>query len=251
MKSINNIPILITSAVKAVAPYAINNQQFRILHTVNALKRLRILAPSNPIVICDGSGFNFSEILSYDFQLKSVEVLSFTNDLNAVRMRGKGYGEGEIVNYALKTSDLLKNADAFAKCTSKLWPDNFQSIMKQWKGGVLFDGVFSGLSDAPFFRLTQVHTKFYVCEKALFGETLSLAYGNVDDINGIYLEHAYLSELSARGVENYISPTPFIINGYSGTDGKFQILGKKEYYKERIKRKIMSCTSSGRQLLYR
>ena len=66
----------------------------------------------NNIVLCDNSGFNFPvdemTALAKEYG-KKLEIIQFVGDKKKIIENGKGYGEGEIIEYALHHSLLLKN----------------------------------------------------------------------------------------------------------------------------------------------
>ena len=55
---------------------------------------------------------------------EKLESLSFTGNEKRIASCGKGYGEDDIIEYALKHSDLLKEATYFCKLTGWLKVDN-------------------------------------------------------------------------------------------------------------------------------
>jgi hypothetical protein len=73
------LPILITSAAIPNDPGSVNLKSFELRkkYTIDSILYWRKLAPQNPLIICDGSNFSFSEILSeinLDTSLIDVDV---------------------------------------------------------------------------------------------------------------------------------------------------------------------------------
>src|SRR5271169_740705 len=101
MKS-NLPPILLTSCV-IVADHSVSlkDENSRIWLTLESIEKWLIISPDFRLVICDGSNFDFSNIVREKFPAANIECLFFQNNQEMVRLHGKGYGEGEIVNYAL------------------------------------------------------------------------------------------------------------------------------------------------------
>ena len=76
------IPLLITSCVVSNAPLTVlSDSNERLQSTMNALLTLSERCREVPIVICDGSGYDFAgerELLESKFQ--NIEFINFHND---------------------------------------------------------------------------------------------------------------------------------------------------------------------------
>ena len=119
-----NIPLLITSAINPVANYTnLKNQEERINATKKSIDFWLSIGIKKKIVLCDGSDYdlkkNFSNLIEKENQTHQIELISFKNNHKNVKKLGKGFGEGEIIRKALKTSLFLKNSDFFMKCNIK------------------------------------------------------------------------------------------------------------------------------------
>ena len=128
-------PLILTSCVNPSAnvPYlTITNGALRKDMTLHSLCKWQEINPGMNVVLCDGSGYDFSEDIQDRFQNLNIECLAFKNSWQQVEKYGKGYGEGEILKYALVNSLFLKEADCFAKCTARLWVENFQDCLSFW-----------------------------------------------------------------------------------------------------------------------
>lgn len=168
------------------------------------------------IVFCDGSGFNIypyinDELISNNIDFESIY---FLNDIDCVKKLGKGYGEGEIIKYALQNSDLIKKYPTFAKCTSKLWAINFSDIWPKYNGQ--FQANFDGL-----FRPKTVDTRFYIINKEFYIKTFINSYNQVNDKDGNYLEVVFLSEIKLLSLIDWVSVPHIRIAGLSGSTSKF------------------------------
>lgn len=62
---------------------------------------------------------------------KGLEVLSFCGDSDETRVRGKGYGEGEIVAHALEHSRWAGDIRSFVKVTGRLIVRNLEDIRRR------------------------------------------------------------------------------------------------------------------------
>ena len=208
------IPLLITSCVVSNAPLTVlSDSNKRLQSTMNALFMLSEYCREVPIVICDGSGYDFSderELLENIFQ--NIEFLNFHNDSEGVKRFGKGYGEGQIVNFALANSEILKKYDAFAKCTSKLWLSNYFECIKVFSGRAAF-------LTAPFFSPDKVDTRFYIISKDFYLGKFSSIHTRVDDLNGRHLEHVFFEVIDNMPYRQVIGREIADIYGHSGSVG--------------------------------
>ncbi|WP_437880299.1 hypothetical protein [Pseudomonas sp. LRF_L74] len=208
--------------------------------TMMALLKFSELCRDIPIVICDGSGYDFSneqKLLKNKFS--NLEFLSFHNDSERVRTLGKGYGEGQIVCYALAHSEILKKYDDFAKCTSKLWVSNYRACVDGFTGMAAF-------LTAPFFSPDKVDTRFYIVNKAFYFEHLLHAHEKVDDLNGFHLEHAFFNAIRGMPYRRVLGKNIPETYGHSGSVG---IHFKPSKIKNLIKKsKVVLGVLSGRRV---
>ena len=215
--------ILITSCVKVSAKLTkLTDEQKRIKLTLQSLKKWKKIAKENKIVICDGSNYDFTTDCKKIFKNDDIECLYFQNNYRAVKKFGKGYGEGEIVKFALKNSVFLKQADFFAKCTGRLWVVNFKKLLSTWNG--IFECNFI-LKRNKFKILAEpqrVDTRFYIVKKKFYYKHLLHSYKNVRDEQFNFLEHAFFKSIFKikKRVGCYLFQQRPLIVGTSGTDNK-------------------------------
>jgi hypothetical protein len=219
------LPILLTSAITATAPFTkMTDASERVKATLRALSNWMALCSDTNFVLCDGSGYDLSRDLKTCGTIDSgrIEVIAFENDREQVKIKGKGYGEGEIVRYALEHSEILKSADSFAKCTGKLWVDNYWSCRKAYNGTAAF-------SYFGFLKVHAVDTRFFIVRRDFYQANLLMSYARCDDAHGKYLENAYLDSLAGVARQRWMLPVYPRIRGLSGTSGK-------EYQSSNLKR---------------
>ena len=255
MKSIVLPPLLITSCVKTSAPFTrlIDTNQ-RIQLTLDAIGQWLKICADIKIVLCDGSGVDFSIKIYESFPNAELEFLTFKNNSKLVSKYGKGYGEGEIINYALKYSKFLKNSDSFAKCTSKLFVKNFLSVLKKWNGTYLFELNFLGVSffkniigikPVSSIKFLSVNTRFFIVNKGLYLKNFSSAYLSVRDKDGIKAEDVFKKIILDKKIENFMLNFPLKVEGMSGTSGKFyKKISLFSYYKKILHKLIIKKNSS-------
>lgn len=229
----SEIPIIITTCIFPKSKHLVLAEPFKRLNEV--LKGIDNLAMSFhktrcPIIICDGSGYDYCDEIDFiKARFPLFEVISFENDFTSVEKYGKGFGEGEILKYAIDNSDILKCYSAFVKCTGKLWVANIEDCINS------FNGKASFLKLPLLSRKGEyIDTRFYIINKEFYKECFVNAYLKVDDDAGLYLEHVYheiLTSVEGKGRGTFFKVYPRIY-GVSGSSGKFH---KPSLLKSKVK----------------
>ena len=247
-------PILITSAVKVSAPISkLRNQEIRINLTLKAIEKWLLIDKTMRIVICDGSGVDFSKKIHSYFPSSKIEFLHFENNGSLVAKYGSGYGEGEIIKYALSHSSILKNTPIFAKCTSKLNVNNFKKIAKNFNGSFICQCTFSNIRLIRSFfdyrsvrkiELLGIDTRFYIVKKDIYIKIFQNAYKDVRHEKKYYLEHAFYTAANDGKLKNFIADFPFLINGVSGTlNIEYRKIGILRYSKSLLNFRLLKRIS--------
>jgi hypothetical protein len=174
------------------------------------------------IVICDNSGFDYSEIEEIKQkateQKKTIEFLNFHGDSDKILKLGKGYGEGEIMEYVLLNSKLIKPDEiSFCKVTGRILILNIDAILKNT---FLNENYFQRMHINPFAAEERVDTRFYQCTLKTFKDYLFEAYQLVNDNEGNYLEHVYHDQLKVYNVDYRSFNKLPRIEGVSGSTGE-------------------------------
>ena len=215
--------ILITSCVKVSAKRTkLTDKQKRIKLTLQSLKKWKKIAKGNKIVICDGSNYDFTEDCKKKFKDNDIECLYFQNNYRSVKKFGKGFGEGEIIKFALKNSVFLKQADFFAKCTGRLWVDNFKELLRTWNGVFQCNFILKRNKFKILIKPQRVDTRFYIVKKRFYYKYLLHSYKNVRDEQFNFLEHEFFKSIFKikKCVGSYLFKQRPIIMGTSGTENK-------------------------------
>jgi hypothetical protein len=225
-------PVLLTSCVIASDPsVSLKDKVSRVKFTIESIEKWLAQSPGLRLVICDGSNFDFSGIVHEKFPEANVECIFFENNKELVGLYGKGYGEGEIVKYALLNSVYLRSSDFFVKCTAKLWVENFFDCLNDWNGTFVCKGYFSNVFS--LFKNTEfsyIDTRFYIVSKLFYLENLASTYLHVDSANGYSLEHCFRDVILNGKFEKILLNVPPVICGVGGGSGT--------YYKCNLKRRI-------------
>jgi len=204
--------LILTSAIYANSNFlSLVDSSTRLFYTLESLFKWHYYYPDLKIVLCDGSGYDFSTYKKY-FN-SNVEFLSFENSSDKTLHKGKGFGEGEIINFAIKNSFLLENEPVFIKCTAKLFVENFSSINLEKTDKVRFN--FSKTVDDDIL----IDTRFYLSNKLFYINNISMLYLDVNDSIDVTLERVYGKKFFKNDLITFsnIFVIPPIISGMSGT----------------------------------
>jgi len=244
------IPILITSSITPHdTAVKLADPEQRLYHAIESISQWIRVAPGCRFVLCDGSSFDFGPIVKDLFPTTEIESLFFDNDLDKVSAYGRGYGEGEIVKFALKHSAYLRQTDTFAKCSSKLWVENYADCLKEWRGTCLFSGVFKNVfSITKRTEMVQVDTRFYIVNSDFYLKNLIDVHQHIGKAPGFGLEDSFLQTLQAIYQRNYLFSVSPVIRGVGGGTGKYYKDSWLRLTKEKIRLKMIKKTSIFRDL---
>lgn len=228
----HEIPVLLTSSVVAHdTRVRLKDTDERIRLAMESVGEWLKIEPRQPLVLCDGSSFDFSQRVRAEFPQARIECLPFENNQDLVRQHGRGYGEGEIVRYAIHHSRFIAEADCFAKCSSKLWVQNFPACARAWQGGLLLQGIFlDALKPWRQPTLFYIDTRFYIASRPLYRQYFEDAHLRIDKKKQHGLENVFLNIFLEAGLRHAFTPVTPVICGVGGAIGK--------YYKNSLRRRL-------------
>ena len=168
------------------------------------------------IVFCDNSNYEFDRSKIYamaEKYEKSIEIIQFSGSRNEIAQNGKGFGEGEIIKYALSNSRLLLNADYFIKVTGRVKIKNIEKI----KDNLCPDKMYFNKSVTAY---QLIDTMMFCIPKKRYLNYFVDVYRQVCDKKDRSIEHVIRDTIT--GYHLKFSNLPFypIIEGQSGTTGK-------------------------------
>lgn len=180
------------------------------------------------IVYCDNSSASEPEALNElaNQRSKEFEWLSFKGDSEKAVTQGKGYGEGEIIKYALDHSALLQEANYFIKVTGRVIVRNIDFLVAFMNANRLY---FSRNTS------TNVDTKLYGLPIEMYRKKFLNLYNEVDDKNGKYLENLFSDLIYGERLKIYNYIVFPNVQGVSGSTGKSYTLPLKARIKLTIK----------------
>ena len=237
-------PILLTSSVVAMdSSVALKDQESRIFHTLESIGKWAHISPSNKYVICDGSGFDFTPLIRKHYPNLNIECIFFMNDAALIRKYSKGYGEGEIIRYALLNSQYLQESDYFAKCTAKLWVDNFIACAKEWNGQFICKAFFANVFSPKQTILEYIDTRFYIMNKDFYLKNFSNIYVNLGLDDGSSIEVEFLKQSYKLNLRKFLFATDPVISGVGGGSGKYYNTSYVRRLKDALRLKLVSMNS--------
>ena len=163
------------------------------------------------IVFAENSNTNISDLFEKEVANNLIEFLTFKGNEFDPEL-GKGYGEAEIIEYAINHSRFIRESDYIIKVTGRLIPQNFHQLLVDFKLYPKFDVVVSyacrGLLDSRI-----------VIAKSEFWEKKFLPNRNrLNDSKGYYFEHLLEDCLNGVAWRPFFLSLPKF-NGISGTSG--------------------------------
>jgi hypothetical protein len=236
-------PLLLTSSlIPADLSGNLNDPSMRMMHTIESISEWLKIDPHIQIVICDGSGFDFSETVKVNFPVANIECIFFNNDAEQIKRHGKGYGEGEIIRYAIEHSRLMKESEVFIKCTAKLWVANFNQCLLQWNKQFICGAYFANVFSYKKTALQFIDTRFYITRKDFYLKHFSdvhVQLGNCEQS----IEDAFLNVIQNKNIKHILFRTPPVICGVGGGSGKYYKSGVIRVLKDRVRNWIARSTS--------
>lgn len=241
-------PLLLTSSViPADLSGNLNDPGMRMRHTIESISEWLKIDPHIQIVICDGSGFDFSETVKVNFPSANIECVFFNNDAEQIKRHGKGYGEGEIIRYAIEHSRLMKESEAFIKCTAKLWVANFNQCLLNWNKQFTCGAYFADAFTYKKTTLKFIDTRFYISRKDFYLNHFSSAHVQLGN-TGQGIEDTFLDVIQDKKIKHILFGTPPVICGVGGGSGKYYKSGVIRVLKDRLRNWIARSTSQYKDL---
>lgn len=164
------------------------------------------------IVFCDNSNASQEDGLKELAQNygKHFEWIPFEGNSDEVVSKGKGYGEIEIINYAIANSTIISKSEILFKVTGRLMIKNINWFIRLGKG----DRNYFLLRDNEF-----VDTRCYCIRKADYIKYFSHVGKLVDDRNGLFLEHVFYKTIKNNIIDYKLFPIEPEFSGMSGSNG--------------------------------
>ena len=193
---------------------ALNNNKEREKQYVDAIRFYLIQTKLN-ILFVENSNSDISSLFDNEIKDGRLECITFEGNQN--KARGKGYGECEIIKYALENSSLIHRSKntRIVKITGRLIVRNLKTLINTHAlllpNKSIICAINSNLS-FPDSRCIMAPIDFY--------KVFLKRMDNIDDSIGYFFEHALLDTIKN---EKSFSFYPFLIQpdieGISGSTG--------------------------------
>lgn len=236
--------LIVTSAVRSLDPYlSIKDYDTRLLQVYCSVICWITKTRLRKIIVCDNScsASAFSELQSLaESYGKSLEILCFKGDSQRIVTCGKGYGEGEIIKYALDNSQLLKGEETFFKITGRVFVENFDEIMSEETRRAQVFNLHTKVYKRVLWRVLAklpaaswlcdhgfgyIQTIFYKCGIRYYREHLLRCHTEVDGQREHFLENRMFLPLMRNGFSSF-TIAPRFVGVCAGTG---QLYGDSDY----------------------
>ncbi len=161
------------------------------------------------IIFCDNSGYDadYQDVKTWARKRgKVLEVISYKGN-DASGLRGRAYGEGELIKRVLKTSILMRQAPGFFKVTGRFVVENFDSLERLTRKQRIV------MSRRSVRKTRWADTRFFKMERSFYCGQLMEVHQLAQDDEWI-LGEAYASILAPLGIPSF--PRALRIRGIAG-----------------------------------
>lgn len=169
------------------------------------------------IIFCENSNYGLEPFEDVENRAKknkvALEILSFQGNTEKAAAYGKGYGEGEIMNYIFDSSKLIKETSYFVKITGRLRIDNMKDITMRMDTRKTYFNIPNRT------RRDFYDTRVYAMPVEQFQTKFRNQYDNVRDNEGVFLETVYTRILQEEKIRVTNFPRYPRIVGISGSMG--------------------------------
>lgn len=169
------------------------------------------------VVFCENSNYGTSEMSNLaDVASEnnvSLELLSFQGSVEKVCVHGKGFGEGEIMDYVFSHSKLIRTETYFVKITGRLKINNIKDIV----GHMNQNRTYFNIPNRTICNFYD--TRIYGMPIRQFKDYFLNSYDEVMDEQGIFLETVYTRILYDHNIKIHNFPRYPRIVGMSGSGG--------------------------------
>lgn len=211
---------IITGTIKpncSMEQLVIKNEEERLRQYIDSITFFIKSEAFSKIIFCDNSNYNIDNL---EFLRKranennvELEILSFQGNIKKISYLGKGYGEGEIMNYIFEHSKIAQEEDYFVKITGRIRVDNIKEIVSKIKKNKTYFNI-------PNYTIKDIYdTRIYAMPIKQFRELFLREFIKVKDDKGIYLEYVYTDILERERIRISNFPRYPRIIGVSGSTG--------------------------------
>lgn len=196
----------------------LKNTEERLKQYIDALDFLIREKAFDKIIFCDNSGYSMEQLRFLEEAAwangTELELLSYEGNTQKCIEHGKGYGEGENLEYVFYHSELLRSETYFVKLTGRLKVVNIRDICRRLRTGRIYFNV-------PKSSIREYYdTRIYAMPVETFQSLFLSAYPQVCDDKEIYLEKVYTKVLQNNNLRVHNFPKYPRITGIGGSTGQ-------------------------------
>ena len=213
--------ILLTGCINpdGMAYTALNNTEERKAQYVNAI-RYYLNKTNYSVVFAENSGTDISFLFQDFIDSGRFECLSYMGNQN--KEKGKGYGEAEIIEFAINNSRLIDEKSIIAKITGRLIINNINRIIEPLKKNTDF-------VSCQFHSDLKFADSRLVCATTAFYHHFLKYKEQINDSIGVYFEHILSSSVINSNMRYIPFPEEPMIIGTSGTTGDIYQTHKRTF----------------------
>ena len=184
-----------------------NERQEQYVHAI----RYYLKETNCKIIFCENSNTDISTLFETDRNKERLEFLTFCG--NQDKQRGKGYGEAEIIEYALHHSTFIQDDCCITKITGRLIINNIRPIVDSFKHKYdfvtcLFHSDLK-FSDSRIFCATPPFYRELLNNKSM-----------INDNEEVFFEHVLCFSVLNSSIRYIPFTEEPMITGISGTTGE-------------------------------
>ena len=169
------------------------------------------------VIFCENSNYGTEKLAHLTNVAENngveLELLSFQGDTEKICIHGKGYGEGEIMEYVFSHSRIISAETYFVKITGRLKVDNIRNIVIRMNRRRTYFNIPNRT------RRDIYDTRIYAMPVRVFKEFFMRGYDQVMDDEGMILEKLYTRILLRNNIKVANFPRYPRITGTSGSGG--------------------------------
>lgn len=215
---LNNTLLFLTGCIKpdGMSMTSLQDPLVRQQQYIEAI-RFYISKTSLKILFIDNSNTDLSSFFQPEIKDSRIEILTFAGN-NFNKSLGKGYGECEIIEYALNNSIFMNDADYIIKVTGRLCVNNISALINSMKD---FASIYAQrIKMGP--QGMSCLSYFFGCPKDFIRNYFLPMKSEINDSKNIFFEHVlYRSVLTwkSRGGKFREFYFPIQLIGQSGSTG--------------------------------
>ncbi len=163
------------------------------------------------IVIADATGdtlLDDADVTMLHQMNVAIEQIAYQQENDLVVSRGKGYGEGALIKFALNNSRFLRASNNFFKCTGKVYCRNFSNILELIRSNNLQNVFWRDVLDH------KVDARFFYASRDFAEKHLIPTYEKIEDRKELNAENLLLLMAKEKLVQ--ASATRPLLSGFSG-----------------------------------